>query len=157
MREETIHQISDDLLIIPPEIGKSITNIFSKNVLSAIKEGISTPHFGIMKVLNDAGEMHVSGVADSLQIPRPQMTHMVDKLEELGYIQRETDKSDRRSIKISLTDNGKRVFQEWVQTVREGTRSILDFLSDEELKDLAGSLAKLRELVIRINRNHNQL
>jgi len=154
MREENIHQITDDLLIIPPVIGKSISNILLKDVFPAIKEDISAPHFGIMKILHDSGEMHISEVADSLQIPRPQMTHMVDKLEELGYVQRETDITDRRSIKIKLTVSGKHVFQEWVQTVRGGTKDILDFLSDDELKDLADSLAKLRDIVIKIYRNH---
>jgi DNA-binding MarR family transcriptional regulator len=154
MREETIYQISDDLLIIPPVIGKSVTNMLWKNVFSAIKEDISAPHFGIMKILNDSGEMHISQVADALQIPRPQMTLMVDRLEELGYVQRETDASDRRSIIIKLTRKGKNTFHDWAQTVREGTNAMLDFLSDDELKDFADSLAKLRDLVIKIYRNH---
>ena len=154
MREDTIRQISDDLLLIPPIIGKSINNILLKSVFAAIKDDISPPHFAIMKVLNDSGGAHMSEVADWLQFPRSQMTHMVDKLEKLGYVARLDDLTDRRSIKIELTENGKQVFQEWVQTVRCGTGAILNYLTDEELKDLADSLAKLRDIIIKIVRNH---
>ncbi|MDD5190088.1 MAG: MarR family transcriptional regulator [Dehalococcoidales bacterium] len=155
-REEKIRQISDDLLLIPPVIGKSINNILLKNVFAAIKEDITPPHFGIMKILNDAGDMHISKVADWLQVPRSQMTHMVDKLENLGYICRENDTEDRRSIKIRLTEKGKQVFQEWIQTVHEGTRQFIDCLSDAEIEELAGSLASLRDIIIKIVTNHYQ-
>jgi DNA-binding MarR family transcriptional regulator len=156
MREDKIRQISDDLLIIPPIIGKSINNILLKSVFAAIKDDISPPHFAIMKVLNDNGGAHMSEVADWLQFPRSQMTHMADKLEKLGYVARLDDPADRRSIKIELTESGKRVFQEWVQTVRCGTGAILNYLTDEELNDLADSLSKLRDIIIKIVRNHYQ-
>ena len=156
MREDTIRQISDDLLVIPPIIGKSINHILLKSVFSAIKEDISPPHFAIMKVLNNTNGAHMSEVADWLQFPRSQMTHMVDKLEKLGYVSRQADLIDRRSIKIGLTDAGKHIFQDWVQTVRCGTGAMLNYLTDEELNDLADSLAKLKGIIIKIVRNHYQ-
>jgi len=154
MREEIFRQIADDLLIIPSIIGKSINDVLLKNIFSAIKEDITPPLFAIMKILNDHGEARISEVADWLRIPRSQMTHLVDKLYNMKYVERETDAADRRGIKIRLTGTGKRAFLTWVKTVRSSAREILCFLTDEELQDLADSLIKLRDIIVKITQNH---
>ncbi len=154
MRKEKIHQISDDLLVIPTIIGRGVNQILMKSVFSAIEEDITPPHFGIMKMLYDRGERPISVVADWLQIPCSRMTHMVDKLENMGYVSRKIDTADRRSIKIKLTPAGKSVFREWVETVHQGTTTILNDLSDAEINALADSLATLRSIVVDIVYNH---
>lgn len=156
VREDKIRQISDNLLLLPPIIGKNFSDILAKSIISIVKDDISVAHFGIMKILANSKEAHISEVADLLQIPRSQMTHMVDKLEKLKYVCRQMDTSDRRAIKIMLTDSGKHMFQVWVQNTEEIITLFINTLSDEEIDDLAESLGKLRDVIIKILRNHAQ-
>jgi len=68
---------------------------------------ISPVHIGIMKQLDEAGTLHVAEIGERLQIARPQMTHLIDKLVDLEIVERHTDKTDRRMINIVLTDKGR--------------------------------------------------
>jgi DNA-binding MarR family transcriptional regulator len=45
-------------------------------------------------------------VADALDIQRPNIVALIDKLVEAGWLRRETNATDRRSYALSLTDAG---------------------------------------------------
>jgi len=149
-RKNALRQISDDLLSISPTLGKSVNNLLMNTMISTIQKRLSPSHFAIMKILYEAGEARISVVAYWLLIPRSQMTHMVDKLVNLGFVERKNDTVDRRVIKINLTDKGNQIYLEWVhKAVDEGEKAFND-LTDGELKDLADSLSKFRQDIVKI-------
>ena len=144
IREKALGQISDDLLTISPSLGKSVNNLLMNTLVSSVQAHLSPSHFAIMKALNDNGEAHMSEVAYWLSIPRPQMTRIVDKLVGFGYVEREIDTADRRSINIKLTTKGIQVYKEWVLQAVNHMETILNNLTDEELNDMADSVSRFR-------------
>lgn len=48
----------------------------------------------------------VRSLAESINISKPAITRAVDKLQELGYLERREDPDDRRSVLISLRKPG---------------------------------------------------
>jgi len=155
-REEHILNITNAVLVIPRIVGKNIGNILLNDVFSAIKEDIWPQHFSIVKILVDGGPATISSIADWLRIPRSQMTHMVDKLVKMGYVRREDNASDRRSVKISVTPQGRAAYEEWLQAIRERMKTIIGCLTDAEIRDMADSLVKLRDITIKLVENRHR-
>ena len=56
--------------------------------------------------LEPEAEQTVRGLAAALNVSKPAITRALDRLEELDFARRETDKSDRRSVIARRTTNG---------------------------------------------------
>jgi DNA-binding MarR family transcriptional regulator len=146
MKNGIINTVAEDLFSNMPLIGRSIRKKLLKTALTSFEEDIAPPHFEIMKLLEEAGTLHVAEIGERLQITRPQMTHLIDRLVELDIVERQMGIEDRRMINIMLTDKGKRIINEHDDDIRNATREMLACLTDEELEGLSVSLRKLREI-----------
>lgn len=102
-----LDSVTEDLLSIPPIIFREIRRKLLRTALIGMDVDILPVHIGIMKQLDEAGTLHVAEIGERLQIARPQMTHLIDKLVDLEIVERHTDKTDRRMINIVLTDKGR--------------------------------------------------
>lgn len=146
MRKSILDSVAEDLFSTLPLIGRSIRRKLLKTALTRFKEDIEPPHFEIMKLLEEAGTLHVAQIGERLQIARPQMTHLIDKLVDLDIVERQTGTEDRRMINIMLTNKGKTILKEHDSDIRNATRETLSCLTDKELQDLSASLRKLRDI-----------
>ena len=150
MRDEVLDRVIEDLFSVIPLIDKSIRRKLLKPVQSAFNDDISPHHFLIMKVLEEAGTLHVTEIGEKLQIQRPQMTYLIDQLVGLGLVERETGTRDRRIINISLTDKGKSLLLEHDGLIRDAIKATLSSLTSEEVEELLASLTKLRDIFLKL-------
>jgi len=146
MKNGILNTVVEDLFSTMPLIGRSIRKKLLKTALTSFKEDIAPPHFEIMKLLEEAGTLHVAEIGERLQIARPQMTHLIDRLVELDIVERQTGTEDRRMINIMLSGKGKAIIKEHDSDIMNATREMLSCLTDEELESLSISLRKLREI-----------
>lgn len=150
MRKETMSRVALDLLSVPPLIFRLIRR---KLVMATIAETDATfklIHFEIMKVLKEEGTMHVAKIGEKLLIAKAQMTHLIDKLVELGFIEREICPADRRTVNISLTAKGRKFMEEQDSLILNAVRDNMSSLSDEELEALSRSLRNLRDTLFKM-------
>lgn len=150
MSGDILDRIGADLLSIPPLIFRGIRRKLLKMALVDIDVDISPLHFEIMKLLAEAGKLHVTEIGERLQIARAEMTHLIDKLVNLGIVERQADPSDRRIINVVLTEKGKTIAEKHEGKIRMAVRETLSALSDEELGDLSDSLRKLRNILSKL-------
>jgi DNA-binding MarR family transcriptional regulator len=148
MRSKILDSVTEDLLSIPPIIFKETRRKLLRTAL--IDMDISPIHFGIMKLLYEAGTLHVTEIGERLQIARPQLTHLIDKLAEMGIVKRRADTTDRRMINVALTEKGKITFEAHDKSIRKAMKETLSCFTDKELDDLSDSLRKLRDLLSKI-------
>jgi len=141
MEKNTIDSIIDNLFIILPFIHRKLLRIDFEGV----NKNISRLHFAIMDVVNQQ-RLPMSEIGKRLFLPKPQMTHLIDHLIELGIVERQPDSRDRRITNIVLTDTGKTALGECKQLVRDNIRQKLDRLQGEQLTELSILLKRLREL-----------
>ena len=146
IKNSVLDSVVEDLFSTLPLIGRSIRRKLLKTALTSFNEDITPPHFEIMKLLEEAGTLHVAEIGERLQIARPQMTHLIDKLVDLNIVERQTGTADRRTINIMLTNKGKTILGDHDSHIRNATRETLSCLTDEELRDLSASLRKLRDI-----------
>ena len=150
MKTEMLDSIAEDLFTIPPLIGRSIRRKLLRIAMSHIQEDISPPHFEIMKTLEEAGTLHITEIGERLQIPKPQMTHLIDKLVALDMVERQPDARDRRIINIILTGKGKTLLKKHRRMIEGAIKKSLISLTDEELEELSTSLRKLRQILSKL-------
>ena len=150
MRDDILNKITTDLLSVPPLIFRGVRRKLLKMALVNTKVEISPPHFEIMKLLDEAGTLHVAEIGERLLIARAQMTHLIDKLVDLGIVERQMDTADRRMINVVLTSKGRAIVEERDSNIKKATKETLSCLTDVELETLSDSLEKLRNVLSKL-------
>ena len=88
---------------IMPEIMKGFTRRQSNDVY---KGKITLPQLLILELLNHQGPAIMSDLAKHMKVSTAASTGIIQRLVLLGYVQRETDSSDRRIVRIKLSAKG---------------------------------------------------
>lgn len=147
MRKKELDEVIGNLLSLTPLVRRSIHRKLLKVAFTRVEADVGMPHLEIMKTLEMEGTRHIAEIGESLQIPKPQMTHLIDRLEKLDIVQRKPDTSDRRITNVVLTDRGRSIVQEIDENLYASISETLACLSDTELRDLSLSLKKLGDLL----------
>ncbi|MGD0794973.1 MAG: MarR family transcriptional regulator [Dehalococcoidales bacterium] len=150
MRNETMSRVALDLLSVPPLIFRLIRRKLVMTTLAETDVNFKLLHFEIMKVLKEEGTMHVAKIGEKLLIAKAQMTHLIDKLVELGFVEREICPADRRTMNISLTARGRKFMGEQDLLIFNAVRDNMASLSDKELETFSGSLLNLRDTLFKM-------
>jgi DNA-binding MarR family transcriptional regulator len=66
--------------------------------------GLNRTDLRCLSVLSQAGVMTASALADASALTRGAMTTALDRLERAGFVRRVRDESDRRSVRVELTE-----------------------------------------------------
>jgi DNA-binding MarR family transcriptional regulator len=143
MDDSILERVTEDLLSIPPVIFRIVRNKFVRAALTDIGADITPHHFEIIRLLMEEGTMHVAEIGQRLEIARAQMTQLIEKLADLGIVERQPDPNDRRIINIAITQQGIVLLEDHKHIVEEAIREMMSFLPDEELEELSISLRKL--------------
>ncbi|MCK4863150.1 MAG: MarR family transcriptional regulator [Dehalococcoidales bacterium] len=150
MKKSVLNSVVRDLLSITPSIRRSIQRKLVRTAFAQIEEDITLPHLEIMHILKEEGTKHIAEIGERLQIPKPQMTHLIDRLQNLEIVIRQADTTDRRIINIMLTDKGRRIIEELDQVIKESIEAKLSILTEEELQELSVSLKRLGDILSKL-------
>ncbi len=150
MKTDISCKVAADLLSIPPLVFRVIRRKLIMTTLADVDIDIRYPHTEIMTVLKEGGTMHVAEIGEKLQIAKAQMTHLIDKLVELGLVDRNIDNNDRRTINITLTEKGAAFTEIHENHIINAVREYISILEDEELEALSQSLRTLRDILLKL-------
>ena len=75
----------------------------------------------------------------------PDITRMLDKLEQRGLIDRDRPASNRRTVEVGITDGGRALLEELRVPIRDCHRSQIGHLSLKQLRELIALLKVVRE------------
>ena len=94
--------------------------------------------------LSEGARLRMSELARKALISRSGMTRRAGQLEERGLVARQPDPADRRSVVLTLTEEGGRVLRAALPVHFSGVHAhFLDRLTDEELSTLSNVLQKV--------------
>src|SRR6478609_6352360 len=108
--------------------------------------GLSAPSFGVLVTLarvDDGGGVSQRRLMDELGLTSGTISVRMDRLVELGLIERKPDPESKRTTLITLTARGRELFERIVPAHLANERRLLAALSDDELQTLSGLLRKL--------------
>lgn len=143
MRKKILDGVIDDMLSLTPLIRRNIQHKVMKAAFMKIEEDLTLLHLEIMKTLEGERTLHIAEIGEKLQILKPQMTHLIDRLEDLEIVSRQPDTNDRRITNVVLSGKGRRIVEEIDLIMYESITEKLSGLSDDELRDISVSLRKL--------------
>lgn len=107
--------------------------------------GAHNPHRGqgrVLAILKLKPEISQKELTYLLNMSKQSLAELLAKLEKSGYVTREQSEDDPRSKIIKLTEEGARTAEDMDDAVSD-TGKILECLTDEELNNLSGYLARI--------------
>lgn len=114
-----------------------------------IELGSTTQQWAVLGALarppvRDAG-MTVKDLIEYLLLSRQNLTAVIDRLEERGWIKRVKDSDDGRSRRIKLTKQGNQIWARMLPIIDDFYSAALAGLDDKERAELYRLLNKLKE------------
>jgi len=107
--------------------------------------GSSPARFSVMNALIvHGGKMSPSNISKWLFRAKHTITSMLGVLEDIGYVKREPNGDDRRSVNIIVTKKGWRATDTMIRNTEEMGQNILSCLDDKEVENLIDSLKQIR-------------
>ena len=79
------------------------------------------------------------------------LTRMIKSLEKKGWIEKKHDKSDKRLVKLHLTEEGKRLRQKTKEVVIHFNNRLYEEIGEKELKTCFNVLQHINNLIDRNN------
>ncbi|EOD79412.1 Transcriptional regulator, MarR family [Grimontia indica] len=117
-------------------ITPKLEDVFKENDLSSIE-------FDILASLRRAGEpVTPTDLYQTLMLSSGAMSTRVDGLVKRGLVIRQASETDRRSCLVTLTKEGQALIDKVVEQHIDNERHILEALTADEQKQLAGLLRK---------------
>ncbi len=96
-----------------------------------------------VEILNSQGALKMKELAEKMGVTTGTLTVLVDRLEKAGLVERRPHETDRRSIRVLLTDKGLSLAQEHHKLHRRLTQELTSSMSKEEISSLVGHLKKM--------------
>lgn len=117
-------------------VNKNIYPIFKK-------EGITEAQFNVLELLYHKGSFKIKEIIEKTFSSGGTMTVIIENLNKMGLIIKEKDENDKRSYKISITDNGINLVEKIFDKHIDNLSQILGVLNKKEKNELINLLKTL--------------
>jgi DNA-binding MarR family transcriptional regulator len=142
MRSSVKHQETIDYFL--KIVWQTVANRYNQLVTEF---GI-TQSIGYLLINIDEEGTTVSQAAALLGLKSTSLSRMLNQLEQTGLIYRESNKGDKRSVKIYLTDLGKEKRQQAKNVVKQFNNYLNAHISDADKQYLTEMLKKINQLTL---------
>lgn len=106
--------------------------------------GLTMPQLRLMSLLLQQDRRSVGELADEMGVRPATVTGFTDRLVRQRLIERQDDATDRRVVRIALTDEGRRVLGEIETASRAFLREILSRMSEAGVRRLIAAFEEFR-------------
>lgn len=111
--------------------------------------GLSNAQYNVLRILRgESARLPSLAVAQRLVTRVPDITRLVDRLEQAGYVKRERSTDDRRVVFVSILAKGLALLATLDEPVRNLHRRQLEHMSKKDLLELSRllTLARAKEV-----------
>jgi DNA-binding MarR family transcriptional regulator len=109
------------------------------------EHGLSGPQYNVLRILRGRGEgRSCCEIAADMITRTPDITRLVDRLEQAGLVKRRRDPEDRRIVRVQITAAGLELLSRLDRPILELHKRQLAHLSRAELTELNRLLVKAR-------------
>ena len=101
--------------------------------------------YNVLRIITD-GEASQGEIARRLMVTAPVVTRLASALVEDGLVERREDPSDRRSVRLAITKQGKKQVEAMRKDLVEAARELLEPLAPEDRSAISDALEQLQLL-----------
>jgi DNA-binding MarR family transcriptional regulator len=107
--------------------------------------GLRKVDFSLLMLLAEHGNLVPKRLIKLLSLSAPKLSMVLDRMEASGLIQRSPDELDRRSVQVTLTDEGEKLVQSLVPVARRMEQGLKKRLTAADHAMLIRLLKKLAD------------
>ncbi len=125
----------------------SCSMIVEKRIRARLDEefGTTLPRFDVLAALERHPEGLTMGqLSGYIMVSNGNVTAVVNRLLQDGWILRTTDKNDRRVATVRLSRKGRQIFLKMAAVHEQWIDHMFQDLSEQKIEDLMGALAQMR-------------
>jgi MarR family transcriptional regulator, organic hydroperoxide resistance regulator len=142
---DSVAEAAPDALQLENQVCFALS-VAARNVVAVYRPflepmGLTHPQYLVMLALWQHGPLSVKRLSELLQLDPGTLSPLVKRLETSGFVRRDRDPRDERSLAIALTDEG-RALRERAERIPAGIVGRLDMDLDE-LTALHGALTQV--------------
>lgn len=128
-----------------------VTRARFEEILSGLLErhAITRPQFNILRILRGSHPtpLTFSALNERLIEKNPDITRLLDRLETMGFVERERGKEDRRQVFSAITQSGQSLLKIVDKEVLVLEKSMMAGLNEEEMRTLNELLQRVRDRI----------
>ncbi|MDD5936946.1 MAG: MarR family transcriptional regulator [Clostridiales bacterium] len=102
----------------------------------------------ILFVLWQSDNIPIVELSHKTGLAKTTLTSMLDRMENAGLLSRTTDPTDRRQLRIVLTEKSKRLNQEYLNVSAQMNELFYDGFTDEEIQQFETYLNRIHENLV---------
>lgn len=114
--------------------------------------GVTETQLNMLDLLSKKESNKVTDLAEKIGVKPSAVTTMIDRLTNNGLVYRRHDDADRRSVLVSITDEGRELMNKFEERCRRILKSYLSHLEPDELETLASIYEKLGKVDIEVSK-----
>lgn len=114
--------------------------------IGGYEDGLTLSQYELIKPLT-SGPVPVGRLAERVAVAPATATGVLDCLERDGLVQRTRTDSDRRTVNVALTEDGRRAFQRKRRALVNQRRRLFENLEPEERGQVQRVLIHLAEII----------
>ena len=141
MKSETVKEMLDSCYM-----AKRILDMLPK-----LPEGVLPSYVRYLETIIELEEKNqkvkVSDVSEVLNLPRPGVTRTINAMEEKGYLKKETAKHDGRVTYVTVTKEGKMIFEKYNKDYFQKLALCLNHVSNDEADCMIQTIEKFYEVM----------
>jgi DNA-binding MarR family transcriptional regulator len=107
--------------------------------------GLSFSQLNVLMRLYHGGSHGVSGIGEQMGVSSAAASQALDRLVQLGLIERTEDPTDRRAKRLALTPKGRTLIETGVEARSRWVVDLTDTFSPEQQRLIVSALALLTE------------
>ena len=143
MKEKNIDAVTMELSKILPLFQQKLIKPFEQ----LAKSKISPMQFYVMFTLKEKSHLAMTQLSNELLTSKQQMTPVIDKLIEFGFVERKHDEIDRRIVKITLSSSGKLFLEKQKMEMFDMLKTKIQNLGDDDLSTLYKAFLEIRRVI----------
>lgn len=109
------------------------------------KVGVTPPQFYVLATIGYAGGLPFGEIGAKMMVTVSNLTGIVDRLEEKKLVVRQRDSTDRRVVRVVLTDKGTKLYKTTIPLFEKSVEKIFAGLGKPDQKELAAIFRKLNQ------------
>ncbi|MBI2423119.1 MAG: MarR family transcriptional regulator [Candidatus Hydrogenedentes bacterium] len=105
------------------------------------------PQYNAMLVIQEQGELSIKTLAEHLRVSSPSASSMVDRLVEMGMLEREQSQSDRRTVVVRMSAEGRANLEALDTQMLEALGYFLEALGREGAQSWCAIYERIAEII----------
>lgn len=133
--------------LLAKRISTSLSTIYTQEF------GITISEWRVLLWLNTYPNLYAKDICNYTYMDKTQVSRIISQLVDRNLIQRQLDDDDQRSMKLSLTENGRDLLDEIIPKAIDWENKLIESLNTPQYRDLLNIIETLEAQIDKIEQH----